>query len=90
MHKESSCNAGDVGLIPGSGSSPGGGHGNLLQYFRLENDRAVFLHYKGSEPQTLQPIQKHWLLISSNDYGNEGSISIQIINSYPRLLVTYI
>ena len=27
----------DIGLIPGSGKSPGGGHGNLLQYFCLEN-----------------------------------------------------
>ena len=26
----------DVGLIPGLGRSPGGGHGNPLQYFRLE------------------------------------------------------
>ena len=35
--KESSCNAGDTGLIPGSGRSPGGGHGNPLQYPCLEN-----------------------------------------------------
>ena len=27
----------DAGLIPGSGRSPGGGHGNLLQYSSLEN-----------------------------------------------------
>ena len=27
----------DVGLIPGSGRSSGGGHGNLLQYSCLEN-----------------------------------------------------
>ena len=27
----------DVGLIPGSGRSPGGGHGNPLQYSYLEN-----------------------------------------------------
>ena len=27
----------DVGLIPGSGRSPGGGHGNPLQYSFLEN-----------------------------------------------------
>ena len=26
--KESACNAGNVGLIPGLGISPGGGHGN--------------------------------------------------------------
>ena len=28
---------GDVGLIPGSGSFPGGGNGNSLQYSCLEN-----------------------------------------------------
>ena len=28
--KESTCNAGDLGLIPGLGRSPGGGHGNPL------------------------------------------------------------
>ena len=27
----------DAGLIPGSGRSPGGGHGNPLQYSCLEN-----------------------------------------------------
>ena len=35
--KESACNVGDPGSIPGSGSSPGGGHGNPLQYSCLEN-----------------------------------------------------
>ena len=35
--KESACNAGDPGLIPGSGRSPGEGNGNPLQYSRLEN-----------------------------------------------------
>ena len=35
--KESACNAGDLGLIPGSGRSPGEGNGNLLQYSCLEN-----------------------------------------------------
>ena len=35
--KESVCNAGDLGLIPGLGRSPGGGHGNPLQYSCLEN-----------------------------------------------------
>ena len=31
------ANSGDVSLTPGSGRSPGGGHGNLLQYSCLEN-----------------------------------------------------
>ena len=35
--KESACNAGNLGLIPRLGRSPGGGHGNPLQYNRLEN-----------------------------------------------------
>ena len=35
--KESVCNAGDMGLIPGSGRSPGEGNGNPLQYSRLRN-----------------------------------------------------
>ena len=35
--KESSCNAGDLGLIPGLERSPGGGHGKPLQYSCLEN-----------------------------------------------------
>ena len=29
--KESACNAGDPGSVPGLGRFPGGGHGNLLQ-----------------------------------------------------------
>ena len=32
----------DVGLIPGSGKSPGGGHGNPLQCSCLENSRGVW------------------------------------------------
>ena len=35
--KESACNAGDLGSIPGSGRSPGEGHDNPFQYFSLEN-----------------------------------------------------
>ena len=35
--KASASNAGDLGLIPGSGRSPGEGNGNPLQYSCLEN-----------------------------------------------------
>ena len=37
--KESASIAGDLGLIPGLGRSPGEGNGNLLQYSCLENPR---------------------------------------------------
>ena len=35
--KDSACNAGDPGLIPGLGRFPGEGHGNPFQYSCLEN-----------------------------------------------------
>ena len=35
--KESACNTGDAGSILGSGKSPGGEHGNPLQYSWPEN-----------------------------------------------------
>ena len=41
--KESACNVRDLGSIPQLGKSPGGGHGNPLQYSSLENrmDRSL-------------------------------------------------
>ena len=35
--KESTCNVGGLGLIPGSGRTPGGGDDNPVQYSCLEN-----------------------------------------------------
>ena len=42
--KESACDVGDLGSIPGSGRSSGKGNGNPLQYSCLENsmDRGVW------------------------------------------------
>ena len=37
--KESACNAGDLGSVPGLGRSPGEGKGYPLQYFGLENSK---------------------------------------------------
>ena len=42
--KVSSCNAGDLGLIPGLGRSPGEGKGYLLQYSGLENSMDCVVH----------------------------------------------
>ena len=36
-NKESACNVGDPGSVPGFGRSPGEGYGNPLQYSCLEN-----------------------------------------------------
>ena len=37
--KESACNSGDEGLVPGLGRSSGEGNGNPLQYSCLENPK---------------------------------------------------
>ena len=42
--KESACDTGDPGLIPGSGRSPGEGIGYPLQYSGLENAMDCIVH----------------------------------------------
>ena len=42
--KESTCNAGDLGSIPGLGRSPGEGKGYPLQYSGLENSTDCIVH----------------------------------------------
>ena len=42
--KESACNVGDLGLIPGLGRSPGEGKGYPLQYSGLENSMDCIDH----------------------------------------------
>ena len=42
--KESTCNVGDLGLIPGLGRSPGEGKGYPLQYSGLENSMDCIVH----------------------------------------------
>ena len=42
--KESACNAGDLGSIPGLGRSPGEGKGYPLQYSGLENSTDCIVH----------------------------------------------
>ena len=64
--KESACNAGDPGSIPGSGKAHEGRHGNLLQYFWLENpmDRgawqATVLRVEQSQTRLWQIEGKQW------------------------------
>ena len=42
--KESACNAGDMGLIPGLGRYPGEGKGYALRYSGLENSMDCIVH----------------------------------------------
>ena len=51
--KESACNAGDPGLIPGSGRSPGEENGKPFWYSCLENsmDREAWVGYSLRDPK---------------------------------------
>ena len=44
IQKESACNVGDLGLIPGLGRSPGEGKVYLIQYSGLENSMDCVVH----------------------------------------------
>ena len=45
----------DTGSVPGSGRSPGGGYGNPLQYFCLENPKD-----RGAWQATVHRVAKSW------------------------------
>ena len=53
--KESACNAGDTGSVPGSGRSPGEGNGNPLPYSCLKNPMD-----RGAWRATVHRVPKSW------------------------------
>ena len=57
--KESACNAGDPGSIPGSGRSPEEGNGNPLQYSCLEKPTD-----RGAWQTTVHRVAKSWTRLS--------------------------
>ena len=65
--KEFTCNAGDLGLIPGLGRSPGEGKGYPPQYSGLENSLDCILHGL-SESQT-QLSNFHYIHMLFSHYG---------------------
>ena len=74
--KESTCNAGDMGLIPGSGRFPGAGNDNPLQYYCLGNpmDRGAWwatIHGVIKESDTTQQLN------------NNNNNSVELSTSFP-------
>jgi len=83
LGKESTCNAGDLGLIPGLGSSPGEGKDYLLQYSGLENPMGCIVHRVANSRTWLSdyslhsitpkgnptPISRHSLIPPPPDFG---------------------
>ena len=59
--KESACNVGDLGLIPGLERSPGEGKGYPLQYFGLENSVDWIVQGVTKSRTRLNDFHFHWL-----------------------------
>ena len=70
--KESACNAGDSGSIPGLGRSPGEGNGNPLQYSCLENPT-----HRGAWQATVHGVTKN-----RTQLGNEHTQSDFTVESH--------
>ena len=73
MVKNSPANAGDTGLIPGLGRSPGEGNGNPLRYFYLGNPMhrgaswAAVLGAAKSQTQLSTHTRKIFLLVKTGE-----------------------
>ena len=89
MGKESACStghAGEVGSFPRTGRSPGGGHGNLLQYSCLEN-----LLDRGAWRATVHGVAKSWtrLRVSTNTHTNTNkqlSLGRQLLSGFYKAI----
>ena len=68
--KETTCNMGDLGSVPGWGRSPGGGHGNPLQYSCMENpmDRGALWAHGAAKSRTQLRNFHFWLWVLSGEY----------------------
>ena len=67
--KESACNVGDLGSIPGLGRSPAEGNGYPLQYSGLENSMDYIVHGGHKESDTAERLSFSFTLIF-NDISN--------------------
>ena len=66
--KETACNAGDLGSVPGLGRSPGGGKGYPLLYSGLENSMVCIVHGVTKSRTQLSNFQ---IVFSTKYYGKK-------------------
>ena len=76
MVKKPPAHAGDGGSSPGSGRSPGGGHGNPLQYSCLENSmergaRGATVHGVAEELDMTEQLRMHVCTTRVRDHENQ-------------------
>ena len=93
--KVSACNAGDLGLIPGSGRSPGEGNGNPLQYSCLEatvhrvaKSRTRLSDFTSVQFSSVQLLSCVWFFATPWTAGHQASLSITSSWSPPKPIST--
>ena len=74
--KESACNAGDLGLIPGLGRSPGEGKGYPLQYSGLQNSIGCIVHGVAKSQTLLNNF--HFTLVVEGTQSSELMVSCSL------------
>ena len=82
--KESTCKAADLGLIPGSGRSPGGGNGKPLQYSCLGNPTD-----RGAWGATVHGVAKCWTWLWRNNNSSHGALVFYCWGGAKRKKVKY-
>ena len=88
--KESSCNAGDLGLIPGLGRSPGEGKGYPFQYSGLENSRDCIVHGVTRSQTQLSDFHFTWQKESRNwDESKWHALSLNLSLNTCNVFVVY-
>ena len=90
--KESACNAGHLGLIPGLERSPGGGHGNPLQYNFLENlqgqsSLAGYSPWGRKELDTTEWLTTRWI-VEKDHRKTSTSVSLTTLKSLTVWITT--
>ena len=93
--EESACSAGDLGLIPGLGRSPGGGHGTSCQYSCLKNpvDRGAWQATVHGVTQSRTRLSdsaqhSHKGVVSGSTVGKSRSLSPKLsLSASPLLFV---
>ena len=77
--KESTCNVGDLGSIPGLGRSPGEGKGYPLQYSGLKNSMD-YSPWNCKKPDTTERLSLHFILGWPNVHSDFSRLSMENLN----------
>ena len=88
--KETACNVGNLGSIPGSGRSPGEGNGYRLEYSGLENpvDRGAWPTVHGAAKSRTGPSNFHYFT-SFKSVGFSGYDSPRAVRHWSCVLFSF-